>query len=155
VAGAMAEAAKANLELAKLKTPRSLSVEQQERIISKIKSFAGTPFDLWISTDPDSAVLMELIDTVLRSAGWKFSQPYSEGIMFASKAGLFTGSGVEIRVPIEHKDEWIPAGIALADALSAEGITTAAGADPRLTWEHRNNIRRDRIHVSVGTKPLN
>jgi hypothetical protein len=61
-AGTMAEAAKANLELAKLKTPRNLTPEQREHIRAAISQFSGTPYDLWVSTDSDSAALLEQID---------------------------------------------------------------------------------------------
>ncbi len=149
-ANAEQRAAEATLELAKLKMPRSLSKEQQERIASKINPFAGTPFDLWVTTDSESAVLMELIDAVLRSAEWKFNQPEGAGLLYANKAGLITASGVEIHFPKEH-EEWGPAITVLTNALSAEGIATFPFAD---TTDAQKNMKRDRIHVVIGSKPI-
>ena len=76
ISDAKARAAEAELELARLKTPRTLSKEQLERISSRVKRFGGTPFDLWISSDSDSASLLVLIDPMLRAAGWKFENTW-------------------------------------------------------------------------------
>jgi hypothetical protein len=151
VAGATAEAAKANLELVKLKTPRSLSEEQQERIKSKIKPFSGIPFDLWVSTDSDSTALMEIIDAILSSAGWKIV-PTEGTIQFANKAGVVTLSGISLHVPIEHLSEWGTPTIALRDALVVEGLATTVSADAANAIK---DMKRDRIHVEIGSKPLN
>ena len=151
VAGAVAEAAKANLELAKLKTPRTLSKEQLGKIRVKIAPFTGTPFDLWVNTDSDSTTLLDLIDETLRSAGWKFSTP-GNPIMFAEKAGIIASSGVAIHVPEEHQSEWGPAILALRDAFIAEGIPAGAFEDAA---EAEKGKSRDRVHVMIGSKPLN
>lgn len=150
-ADAEQEAAKASRELAILKTLRSLSDEQQERIASKIKVFAGIPFDLWVSNDSDSTALMELIDSTLRSAGWTFKET-GEPITYDNRAGVIASSGISIHIAEEHLSEWGPALIALRDALIAEGLPTVAFSD---TADAEKGKQRDRIHVMIGSKPLN
>ncbi len=149
-ANAEQRAAEAALELAKLKTPRSLSKQQQERIAAKVKPFSGTPFDLWVSTDSDSTALMEIIDAKLRSAGWKFIEPEGS-ILYAHKAGVIAQSGISIHVPEEHLAEWGPAIAALRDALKSEGIPATTFSD---TAEGEKDMKRDRVHVLIGSKPL-
>ena len=47
-------AAEANLELARLKAPRTLTLEQQERVVATLKPFAGTQFDIGVvQGDPE------------------------------------------------------------------------------------------------------
>jgi hypothetical protein len=150
-ADAKQEAVEATRELVKLKTPRSLSDEQQKRIISKLKPFAGTPFDLWVSGDTDSTTLLRTIRALLNSAEWKLNSPDGAGLIF-DNAGLTSTSGVQIHVPKEHA-EWIPAILAFKNALSAEGIRTAASADTE-DVNPTNNMKRDRTHVIIGSKPL-
>jgi hypothetical protein len=154
-ANAEREVADATRELVRLKTPRSLNDEQQGRIISKIKPFPGIPFDLWVNTDSDSTAFMYLIDSMLRSAGWKFNKPSGTAfafILFADKAGVIASSGISIHVAEEHLHEWGPACVALRDALAAEGIPVIVAED---TPEGERDKQRDRIHVMIGSKPLN
>jgi hypothetical protein len=149
LAEALRQTTAATEELNRLKTARSLSEEQQARIVSKIKPFHETPFDLWVTPDSDSTAIMELTDSMLRSAGWTFKST-EELIVYDSKAGLITASGVSVHVPTEHP-EWRSAVIALRDALAAEGIPTTAFAD---TADAEKEAKRDRIHVMIGSKPL-
>jgi hypothetical protein len=151
LAAALRQTAAAEREIAKLKTPRNLNNAQQERIGSKIKPFAGIPFDLWVSTDSDSTALMELIDAILRSAGWKFN-PTGNPIELDGKAGVIAMSGISIHVAEEHRKDWEPALLALTNALMTEGIPVVPVAD---NAEAEKNKKRDRIHVMIGSKPLN
>jgi hypothetical protein len=69
-ASAEQRAAEANLELERLKTPRSLSPEQQGRIAETIKRFQGTPFVITVFNEPEVLDLMSQIESALASAGW-------------------------------------------------------------------------------------
>jgi hypothetical protein len=151
VAGAMAEAARANLELAKLKTPRNLTPEQREQIRVAISQFSGTPYDIWVSTDSDSAVLMEQIDAALRTAGWEFHA--SGTIQFGGKAGIISGNGVSVHFPVELSDKLAKPALALAAALKAAGIPQETVYADGLDFN--KDFDRTRIHVWIGSKPLN
>lgn len=150
-ASAERDAIAANKELLKLKTPRSLSTEQQTRIQSKIIQFTRTPFDLWVSSDKESTDLMWKIKAVLDSSGWLFKK--NEGLFTFDEgtAGLISDSGVSVHVPLEHEVEWRDAVLALCNALSAEGIPTKPWAD---STEANKAMKRDRIHVEIGSKEL-
>jgi hypothetical protein len=150
LADALQRAAAASLELAQLKTLRSLSAKQQERITSKLNPFTPVPFDLWVNTDSDSTALMGMIDVMLRSARWEF-KPADMPVMFAEKAGIIAEPGVSVHVPREHWGEWGISGKTLADALAAEGIPTTAFSDNTDTPKF---MKRDRIHILIGSKPL-
>lgn len=150
-AQAKAEAAQANLELAKLRTPRNLTPEQQERITAAIRPFPGTPYDLWVSTDSDSSALMNEIDSVLRAAKWEF---HAAGIIqFGGKAGIISESGVSVHFPVELAAKLEQPALALAKALNAEGIPQkTVYADPK---DLDKSFDRTRIHIWIGSKPLN
>lgn len=114
--------------------------------------FAGTPFDMWISADSGSAALLELIDPVLRTAGWKFNMPGGLISYGPNKAGLISQSGISVHVPQEHMKEWGNAIVALCTALSSEGLPANPFQD---TPEAEPGMQRDRIHIVIGSKPLN
>jgi multidrug efflux pump subunit AcrA (membrane-fusion protein) len=156
VAGATAEAAKANLELAKLKTPRSLSREQQTRVTAAISAFSGTPYDLFVNNDSDSTTLMWQIDASLREAGWEFHSDKVGDILIAGKAGMVSESAVSINFAEEHKETLLAPALALGRALAAEGIQLKGGG---VFWVPLGagdmDKDRTRIHVVIGSKPLN
>lgn len=150
VAEATAEAAKANLELEKIKTPRNLTLEQQGRISAAIGIFPGTPYDLWVSSDSDSVSLMQQIDAALHKAKWE-NHPAGD-IQFANKAGIITGAGVSVHFPQEMGDKLAGPALVLSAALKAAGIPqqTVYSDGP----DYEKGMDRTRIHVWVGSKPL-
>jgi len=152
LAEALKQTAAATAELNRLKTARTLNKEQLDRISSAMKKFAGTPYDLWITADSDSAALLELIDPALRAAGWKFNINAGFFSYGPGKAGLTTQSGVSVHVPQEHIKEWGDATVALCTVLTNEGLPATPFQD---TPEGEKGMPRDRIHVIIGSKPLN
>ena len=54
-------------------------------------------------------------------------------------------------MPCPNKSEWEAATFALMNALIAEGIPTEAFAE---TADADKDKKRDRIHVIIGSKPL-
>jgi hypothetical protein len=69
-AKADAHAAEVNLELAKLKAPRTLGGEQQQRLVSQLRPFSGQTFSFTVVPDTEPLALMSMIRTVLVSSGW-------------------------------------------------------------------------------------
>ena len=69
-AEANAVASQAQLELAKLKEPRTIAPEAQEKIIAALKEFAGQNFGFSVFPDPESLALLRTLDAVLKSARW-------------------------------------------------------------------------------------
>src|SRR5215475_11884241 len=72
-AEANARALEAKLELEKFKAPRIISAEHQAAVISKLKKFSETPFDLAIGPmgDPEPLYLARAIYSALTSANWR------------------------------------------------------------------------------------
>lgn len=71
IAEANARTKEAELELSKIKLPRSLTVAQQELLIEKFKPYAGQTYSLSVAIDPDPVALLPVIVKILDAAGWK------------------------------------------------------------------------------------
>jgi hypothetical protein len=145
-------AAKAEEQLARLKTPRSLTAEQQQRIATKISEFAGTQFDMHVSADQDSTNLMGLVLQALQDGKWQFKPP-GTSIEFAGKAGIISDSGVSVHFFGDRKDLEKPA-LTLTNAINAEGIKVkGCYRDSEKDWE-ANHWDKNNVHVLIGSKPL-
>jgi hypothetical protein len=146
-AQANAHAAETNLALEKIKAPRSLSGEQRQRMKQKLAAFAGTKYDLFVTTEPESTGLLDVIDAILTSAGWEHVSAET-AIVYAQKAGLVSASGIVITVSPQDISQFHGAVEALANAIHAEGIACKASVTLDSTQ------KSGRIHVVVGTKPM-
>jgi hypothetical protein len=146
-------AAEANLELARLKAPRTLRPEQQQRVIAMVKPFAGTQFDIGVvQGDPEAAELMVLIETVLKAAGWSQIDWVGGDIVLTlagrPTAGVVTTTNVAIAVHPERASTLENAAAALLTALSSQGIAARAGTSAA-AFLNRN---ADAIHILIGRK---
>ncbi len=90
-------AAEASLELAKLKAPRTLRPEQQNRIIAKLNPFGGTKFDIGLMpSDPEAEMLLTVVESMLPEEVSQFwpaalalaSALHDEGIAAEAQPGL-------------------------------------------------------------------
>jgi hypothetical protein len=108
------EAALANLELARLKTPRTLDRNQQRRLLEKVKEFAGTRFDTLPAFDPEAIEISATISDILRSAKWIAVGP----------SGTVELHGLKIQFAPEYRSELERPAMALTTALNEEGITS-------------------------------
>ena len=145
------EVANARLALAKLKTPRSLTTEQQKRLAVKLKEFEGTPFDFFVHTDPEAIDLMWQIADVLKVSGWIHHPVTSLAVVYRvhgkPEAGIVSFTGLEIQIDESRRADWERAVLALETGLKAEGIITKAIA---LTDKTESP---NAIHIKVGKKP--
>jgi hypothetical protein len=144
-ADAQAIAAEANLALAKLRTPRTLTPEQQERIVSAMRPYFGQPFALSAAPDPEARELVKAIGASLLAAKWQPGMP-REAILSGAVA-LATGRGVEIEWHSGCSQQTSDIGTLLADVLKEQGI--AATANPT----DRTHLLVNVIGIRVGTKP--
>ncbi len=144
-AEAKARLAETNLELAKMRVPRTLTSEQQAHLLSVLKPFAGQKFSLSVQGEAEAIDLLKTLKAILVSAGW-VQIPTQLGAVEIGDAGqiFVTGVVVEITPKAEMKRAEIAA--LLANELNASGIATRA-------W--RNVQLRDdaAINVAVGKKP--
>lgn len=116
--------AKINRELAEIKTPRTLSSEQQNRIIEKLKKFPGTTFVMMTYPGQPEAVEFSnaIADTLVR-AGWNLNPNKSRGTLLGSASGIVVVVGRQAGAKAEEK------GKALLEALASEGISAKLGHD--------------------------
>jgi hypothetical protein len=144
-AEAGARAAEANLELEKLRAPRTLGTEQQKRLIAKLDPFLGQKFSFLVVADTEPINLMYMIETSLKAAGWERT-PSQIGDIEIAGAGITYGTAVEIQMPpIGDSGIWERAKL-LAAALTSEGIVASAKLNPALKEVQV-------INVMVGKKP--
>lgn len=146
VAQADERAAEANLALAKFKQPRTLTLEQQDRIVSKIKAFPNQPFAVYGADDQESIDLTNILGHVLARATWNVQQPDSDIVV--GKIGMLVATGVRAEIAPSRVPELSGAAEAFASALSVEGIPCKVVAEPF----REKNPRI--IHIVIGKKPI-
>jgi hypothetical protein len=149
-------AAEANLQLIRIKAPRRLRPAQQERIIAKLKPFAGTLFDVGlVQGDAEAAELMIQIEAALQAAGWTQIDWVGGDIIMTragkSTAGSITATSVNVAVHPENEPTLGNAAATLINALSLEGIAVRTGT----SGAGFSNRNAGAIHVLVGRKDLN
>jgi hypothetical protein len=137
---AKAEAAKAQLELAKFKAPRSLTDDQIAHLKDKLRPFAGQQFGMityWDVKEP-SDFTKQIGDDVLIAAGWKFHKAER----FEALVGVVTG--IEIQLSDQSPQSAKDAAKELVVALAAEDIVATIRSELVYTTQ---------IEIQVGMKP--
>ncbi len=149
-AEANAVASQARLELAKLKEPRTIAPEDQEKIIATLKGFAGQNFGFAVFPDPEPLALLRTLDTMLKSARW-LRVPSQIGDIIIDAAGNTAGtshdSGVTAFVGPDNRDAEA-ALLTLSRALTATGIPCQSSRTEQL----RDKTPKA-IIINVGKKP--
>lgn len=146
-------ASKADLELARLKAPRILWLEQQSSIIETILPFAGTIFDVGtIQGDLEVFRFEQQLEYVLERAGWKQIDWIGGALVMKQSGsptlGMVTASDVTVGAYPEKATTLGVAAARLADALNAVGIL--AHTEP--VGEAFINKNRDAVHIVIGRK---
>ena len=116
------ETAEAKQKLEKIIAPRTLSPEQQNRIIDKLKKFPGTTFV--VTTYPGQAEAVEFSNTItniLVRAGWNFNPNNSISSLLGSASGVVVVVGKQAGIKADEK------GKALLEALVSEEIPAKLG----------------------------
>ena len=157
VAAAEARAAEANvvasqarLELAKLKEPRTIAPEDQDKIIAALKEFAGQNFGFSVLADPEPLALLRVLDAVLKSAGWLRVPSQISAIVVdvaGNTAGTSHDSGVGAFVGPDNR-EAEAALSTLSRVLTAAGIPCRSGRIEQL-----QDKTPKAIIIDVGKKP--
>lgn len=150
-ATALAEqhAAEANLALAKLKLPRTLSPEQQQRIVAELRpSTVGQQFSFSVVGDSEALDLLATIRAILNEAGWVKGLPVGFGdIKIGDDAALGYGRGVIVRFSPNAQEGARQSAALLSKYLNSEQIASAVEVDKRVTDPTA-------LNVLVGTKPM-
>ena len=149
-AEANAVAAQAQLELAKLREPRTIAPEDQEEIIAALEGFTGQNFGFSVFPDPESLALLRVLNAVLTSSGWQ-RVPSQIGAIVVNAAGNTAGtshdSGVSAFVAPDNLEAEARV-IALCRALTNAGIP----CQPSRTEQLRGKDPKA-IVINVGKKP--
>ena len=128
------EAAEAKLALEKLRSPRNLSPEQQEDIVTKLKGFGPVNFGMGLlngGVEPGSKLLEQLTLLLSERLNWKLtpviSPPGSRGQPPPNKGliAVIGISGVKISFDADHAAELEPIASSLNGSLNAAGINSA------------------------------
>jgi hypothetical protein len=151
------EAADALLALEKLKAPRCLNSDQQMQMVSALRPFASTLFDMASQeADPESLAFLGQLETVLLMAGWTpidWDNAGKFGFIGHSPTGRSIGriqmtvTGVLVHVHPDHPQSLYAAAVALCAALVDSQI------DARPTAGDIDSSRHDAIHVVIAKKP--
>jgi len=146
-AKAQEEAAKANLELEKIKAPRTISPQEQTEIITALKPFSGTPYELLVGTDSESTNFMKIIQSILNHAGWVQVATVGIGVAGSNPLiGITLNSGVYIEIDASKLPVWQAAISKLVELLKAKNITAQGNAA-------RTGVDPNSVHVHIGKKP--
>jgi hypothetical protein len=150
-ARAIERATKAELDLAKLKAVRTLDAEQQQRMITKLAQFPGTPFVLSVNPDAESIDFMGIVAATLMAAKWVWEPaPKNVDRVGHLQAALWYRSGIAVTIRSANQTKLMLAADGLASALEAEGFKVETGLVPAMVAGNPNAV-----HVIVGSKPLN
>ncbi|HWZ83831.1 MAG TPA: hypothetical protein VNW47_14460 [Terriglobales bacterium] len=153
LANAQQSASEAALALVKFKEPRTLSPEQQNKLIAVLKPFAGQNFAFAVFPDPEPLALLRLLDTLAKSAGWKRvpSQIERAGGVKVDAAGetaaTIFDSGIDAYIAPDDMAS-VPAQSAFCSALVAAGIHCETHRTPQLAGKAPLAIT-----ISIGKKP--
>ena len=158
IAAAEARAAEANLvaseaqlELAKLKAPRTVAPEDQVKMIADLKAFTGQKYSAAVFQDPEALALLRVLDAMLRSAGWV-------KVKFPNQSILINANGISappsfhsgvIATIGQDDNQSVAALLALSDALTRAGIPCRRGMHPTELRDKSPNT----ILFAVGKKP--
>jgi hypothetical protein len=138
-------ATKAELELERLKASRTLTPEQQQRLVSKLQAFAGQKYSFNVFPDPEPIGLMRLIDNVLKTAGW-IRIGSQIGDIVVEEAGTAHDSGIGIGIKRESSTVLQSIALQLTAALTWEELPSATSYIAELKFD-------DAININVGKKP--
>jgi len=152
LAEALAEARRVQTALDAYKAPRTITDEQRLRIVSALKPFPETPYELAVDPLPEASAFVKIIDTLLRSAGWtnrgsarhdfRIVHPLPGG----SQAEDVVASGLVVEVAKKNESKYGPAALALGGALMREGFSVRAEYLPD------SDPSPDNVRVIVGVK---
>jgi hypothetical protein len=151
------KAAEANLEIERLKTPRSISEDRRRRIVDRLQPpLAKPPFAFVVMLEPEPQALMGEIAETLKAAGWtRVGYHLPNGGMTYGDADtpdfgtISSLTGLVVGLPKAREADWEQVVDALCAALKAEaGIDAEAAAMPA-----EDAGKNDAVIIWIGRKP--
>ena len=150
-AAALDAAAQAHLELAKLKTPRTITPEQGEAIVQAMREFEGQRYALSAYGDVESLNYAALIGRVLEKAGWVRVEPQLGEDKVTTAGGTVVGTtfgsrGLTVLIGLDNYES-APALEAFADVMNEIGLSCGKADAPALV-----GVTPKAITIDVGQK---
>jgi hypothetical protein len=151
IADANARALEAQLALEKLKTPRDLKPEQQERVTSAAQAFAGQRYQAAISQGADDGPsFWKTLHLALKNAGWEYIPPSGPWVGDPpASIPIAAVPGVAIFVDRSKLQELEPAVLALGNALKAGGIRVIANVSG---YDSADEMQQRTIQIVIGAR---
>jgi len=154
---AIAEAAKANLEILKLKSPRSINEQDGQKIIEDCSRFQGTKYDIAVTEgDTEARILMFKLIALLEKAGWEMKQWTGNefGYPHGDKPRYGAVQETMIKIVTDPQNALsAPAARALAAALSRSGLQTVSASGPSMDVAYdEKRLDPNLVHIVVGRK---
>jgi hypothetical protein len=157
IADANARAAEAQLALEQFKADRTLSPEQQARVVEKLKQFSGQTYVLSVLPDQEAIRFAKIVDGIVRAAGW--SKLASKGAITipddatptSSFAAINVAAEPGVRIQIAPDRAIDVAFVARAKAIAEAFVTEGIAAEPRLVRDMADTP--DAIQIRIGSKP--
>jgi hypothetical protein len=131
---------------AKRFAPRTLSPEQQDRLISKLMAASGQKFSLTAVGEPEALNLLKIVESVLLASGWVRVPTQAFGDIQIGDASLAYGTGLIAQLSPNATLETQNRASAVASAFNDEDIASKPEADARVTDTAL-------INILVGKKP--
>lgn len=161
-------AAQANLELAKLKSPRSLI--HVPELIAALQTFNGTEYTFSsVFQNPESINFLKLLDSVLQQAGWKRQKPthgfpainvFGPDVDFPVPVSLATDIQISVDssesigalnlIPLDKLPAVVQAAVALDMNLSSSLSPPQKKGVPPVNVQPGNSPV---IRIAIGQKP--
>ena len=144
-------AEQAQLELAKLKQPRTISNDQREFIVRNLRDFAGQPFGFSAYSDPEAHGFVIQLDAVLKSAGWVRVPSQIGAIEYdvaGDTVGAAAGSGLSAFIGTDNEEAEL-ALRSLSGAFRLAGIQCTYKKTEQLAGKEPKAII-----IHVGKKPV-
>jgi len=149
-------AAEANLEIARLRAPRILTIEQQRRIADAIRAYKGISFDTaTLVGDTEALTLLEMIEAAIRAADWSQINwaDTARGLRLERpgqpSVGNISITEVMIQFEPEQRGGLKAPAETLASALRAAGVAAIAS---EAFFAPSTAANKTAIHVMVGKK---
>jgi hypothetical protein len=147
-----ARAAGAELELAKIKLPRTLGPARQQAIAVATRPFADQRYRVAISGAADDGIdFWGSLYATLESAGWVYVPPTGPPTVGNPPAGIpiAAAPGVEIVFDPASEAELTAPALALGNALHADGTAVAVNRDVQ---SNPNEADRDILLIRIGAR---
>ena len=136
-------------------TRRLLTDAQFDELKEKLKPFAKTPFDLFVTDDADATKLVGRMGELLEKAGWDWKAAPTLGSLSWSiegkpSIGILTFQGLSIEIAESGKPTLEKPVLALQKGLLADGLNVTANATP----DEKLNPKFDKtvVHIFIGTR---